>query len=227
MKKIQKLAFMVVVGVAALSGGCGDDGDSNGGAGGDAGSGGTAGAGGIGGTGGTGGIDPNDPCLGQPACIVCPQEALPPDVAPLLPEGLRVPVDFTATPEGEVVQGATVSIAIDAEIVVALPVPAEGTINEGSTSTYVATVGGDGAADVIIPEQELSGQDLVIDGGTGSGELTVDANATDLVVGLDSVLVDLSVTDPAELELVLDASPSGDCSIEGEGVIIPVTPADI
>lgn len=214
--RIIHLALVALVGGALVVVGCGGDGG-----GGAAGAGGTGATGGAGGTGGA----PDDPCVGQPACIVCTQAVLPPDIAPFLPDGLRAPVDFTATPDGDVVQGETVSIEIAAEVVVALPLPAEGDILEGSTSTYVATIGGDGTLDIVIPEQMLAGQNLVIDGGNGSAEINVDSDATELVIGLDSILVYLSVTKPAELELTLDASANGDCSIEGEGVIVPVDAA--
>lgn len=218
--KFKQLTFSLLIGLIAVSGGCG--GGDTGGTGGTLATGGTGGSGGSGGTGGT----DADPCLGKPACIVCPEESLPPDLVPFLPGGIRTPVDFMATPEGDVVQGGMVTINVEAEIVVALPLPAQGAIDQGSTSTYVAAAGGDGALDITIPEQSLSGQELVIDGGSASGEFTVDADTNELVIGLDSVLVNLSVTDPVELALVLDASATGGCRIEGEGVIIPVSPAE-
>lgn len=215
-------SLALVLGAALILVGCGDD-DSSGsaGTGGDAGSGGTAGTAGEGG----GGPAPQDPCADAPACIVCAQEALPPDIALFLPDGLRTPVTFTATPQGDVVQGATATIDVEAEVVVSLPLPAEGTINAGSTSSYAATAGGSGTIDVPVPEQDLAGQDLVIDGGSGSGEISVALDATELSIGLDSIVLDLSVTEPLMLDILLDASSTGLCSLEGEGVAIRVDPA--
>lgn len=213
--KIKQLALIALLGGALTAVGCGSDSSEAAG-----GSAGTAGTGGTGGLGGTGGSGSDDPCLNQPACIVCTQEALPPDIAPFLPDGLRTPVVFTATPDGAVVQGGTVSIEVAAEIVVTLPLMAEGAISEGSTSTYIATEGGDGTLDIVIPEQMLAGQALEIDAGSGSAEFTVGDTATELVIGLDSIVVNLSVTEPLEIDLTLDASSTGSCSIEGEGVTI-------
>jgi len=218
--KIEQIALLALLVGALTMVGCGSDSSSTG----TGGTGGSAGTAGMGG-GGTGGSGPVDPCMGIPACIVCGQDAIPPDLALFLPDGIRTPVAFTATPGGAVVQGGTVSIAVAAEIVVSLPIMAQGSINEGSTSTYVATAGGDGTLDIVIPEQMLAGQDLVIDGGSGSADFTVDNDATELVIGLDSIVVNLSVTSPAMLDLTLDASETGDCTVEGDGVTIPVEPA--
>ena len=206
--KIEQIALLALLVGALTMVGCGSDSSSTG-------------TGGTGGS-GIGGSGPVDPCMGIPACIVCGQDAIPPDLAPFLPDGIRTPVAFTATPGGAVVQGGTVSIEVAAEIVVTLPLMAEGAISAGSTSTYIATEGGDVTLDIVIPEQMLAGQALEIDAGSGSAEFTVGDTATELVIGLDSIVVNLSVTSPAMLDLTLDASSTGSCSIEGEGVTILV-----
>ena len=167
----------------------------------------------------------DDPCFGQTACIVCPKDALPPEVHPFSGAGLRVPVDFTATPDGAVVQGGTVSIEVAGRIVVSIPLSAEASVSLGSTSTYGAVAGGDGALDIVIPEQVVAGDELVIDAGSGSADFTVADDATELVIELGSIVLNLIITSPLEIDLPLDASQTGGCTIEGDGVAIPVEAA--
>lgn len=136
---------------------------------------------------------------------------------------VNVPVNFTAVPQGNVVQGGTVTIDIAATSEVnGLPVSVVATVEAGSTSSYGATSGGAGSLDIPIPEQTVMGTDLIIDAGTGSGDFDVDADATELVIQLTSAVIDLQVTMPASISLTLDASESGDCSVLGDGVTIPV-----
>ena len=210
------LALIALLGSALTAVGCGDDGSI-----GTAGTGGAGGAGGMGGA-GAGGSGSDDPCFGHTACIVCTNDALPPAIQPFSHDGLRTPVDFTATPDGAVVQGGTVSIEVAAEIVISLPLMAEAAVTQGSTSTYIATAGGDGTLDIVIPEQMVAGEELVIDGGSGGANFTVGNDATELVIGLNSILLNLAIASPLEIDLPLDASETGGCTIEGEGVTIPV-----
>ena len=127
-------------------------------------------------------------------------------------------------PQGDVVQGGTVTIDVAATTEVSgLPVSVTAMVGASSTSTYTATSGGAGSLEIPIPEQTLMGTDLMIDAGSGSGDFDVDTNATELVVQLTSALIDIQVTSPAMLSLTLDASESGDCSVLGDGVTIAVS----
>ena len=210
--KISKLALIALLGGALMAFGCGDS-SSTPGAGGSGG-----GAGGDGGGGGAPGVE--EPCEAT-ACIFCPADALGPSGA--LFGDVNVPVNFTAVPQGNVVQGGTVTIDIAATSEVnGLPVSVVATVEAGSTSSYGATSGGAGSLDIPIPEQTVMGTDLIIDAGTGSGDFDVDADATELVIQLTSAVIDLQVTMPASISLTLDASESGDCSVLGDGVTIPV-----
>jgi len=177
------------------------------------------------GGGGAGGAGSDDPCFGQTACIVCANDALPPALRAFSHDGLRTPVNFTVTADGAVVQGGTVSIEVAAEIVISLPLTAEAVVSQGSTSTYVATQGGDGTLDILIPEQTLAGDEFVIDAGRASADFTVGNDVTELVIGLDSILLKLTIASPLEIDLPLDATETGACTIEGEGVTIPVDAA--
>lgn len=197
-------AAMVVVG-------CGDEGDGTGG---------TSGTGGVGGTRGGG----DDPCADSSACVVCGADGLPQVITAFLPDGIRVPVNITATPEGDVVQGGTVSIAVAAEAVLAIP-PNESSIGEGSVASFAAISGGDGTLDVTVPEQNWEGENVVVDMGSGTGEFTVDADATALVIQLDTIQVSFTVMTPVQVDVSLDVSEEGLCTLEGEGVSIPVQPA--
>ncbi len=94
--KISKLALIALLGGALVAFGCSDDSGPTGG---------TAGGGGEGGMGG-GGV----PSCEATACLFCPQAALG-DFGALLGD-LNVPIDFTAVPEGAVVQGGAVMIDI-------------------------------------------------------------------------------------------------------------------
>jgi hypothetical protein len=76
-----------------------------------------------------------------------------------------------------------------------------------------------------IPEQTVAGQQFLIDAGSGSADFTVGNDATELVIGLDSIVLNLAITSPLEIDLFLDASETGACTIEGEGVTIPVDAA--
>jgi hypothetical protein len=176
----------------------------------------------AGGEGGGGGMVP--PTCESPACILCPAEALGPNGA--LFGDLNVPLEFTAEPQGPVVQGGTVTIDVAGRTQISdLPVPVSATVEAGSTTTYIATTGGDGTLDIPIPEQDVMGTDLDIDAGSGSGPFNVDADATELVIGLNSAVIIIEVTSPAPLSLTIDASDSGDCSVVGNGVSIPVSGA--
>ena len=217
--RLSYFLLFALLGGALATAGCGDGGST-----GTGGSGGELGTGGMGG-GGAGGSGSDDPCFGQTACIVCPKDALPPEVHPFSGAGLRVPVDFTATPDGAVVQGGTVSIEVAGQIVVSIPLSAEAFVSLGSTSTYSAVAGGDGALDIVIPEQMVAGDELVIDAGSGSADFTVADDATELVIGLGSIVLNLMITSPLEIDLPLDASQTGGCTIEGDGVAIPVEAA--
>ena len=211
--KISKLAFIALLGGALMAFGCSDDASSTGGAGGDGG-----GAGGMGGEGGMGG-DPM--ACDSTACIFCPGSALGP-LGGVIGD-LNVPIDFTAVAQGDVAQGATVTIDIVATSEIGpLAVPVQATVGATSTTTYEATTGGTGTLMIPIPPQDVSGTDLSLDGGSGSGDFMVEANATELVIRLTSALVDLQVTQPAPLTLNLDASATGGCTVLGEGVSIPV-----
>jgi len=207
--KISKLALFALLGGALMAFGC----DS------DSGTGGGGTGGGEGGTGG-GGL----PSCEATACIFCPAEALGPQGQ--LFGDINVPVDFTAVPQGDVVQGGTVTIDIAATTeVTGLPVPVTATVGTDSTTTYTATSGGTGSLDIPIPEQALMGTDLMIDAGMGSGDFDVASDANELVIQLTSALIDLEVTSPTTLSLTLDASEGGDCTVTGDGVSIPVSGA--
>ena len=190
----------------------------------DGGTGGTSGTSGTGGSGGTGGGGLDDPCAHSNACVVCGADALPQVVTAFLPEGIRVPVEITATPAGDVVQGGTVSIMVEAEATLAIP-PNESTIAEGSIATFAALSGGDGRIEVMVPEQNWDGEDVVVDMGSGSGEFTVDADATKLVIQLEMVQVNFMVVSPVQVDVSLDVSEEGRCTVEGAGVSIPVQAA--
>jgi len=99
------------------------------------------------------------------------------------------------------------------------------TVNEVSTTIYMATTGRSGTLDIPIPEQTLMGTDLIINAGSGSGPFVADADATELVIELNSAVIDISVTSPAPISLKLDASANGDCTVVGDGVTIPVSGA--
>ena len=206
--KIRKLALFALLGGALMAFGC--DSDSGAGAGGDGGAGG-AGGGGL-------------PSCEATACVFCPAEALGPQGS--LFGDINVPVDFTAVPQGDVVQGGTVTIDIAATTEVSgLPVTVTATVGPPSTTTYTATSGGTGSLDIPIPQQTLMGTDLMIDAGMGSGPFDVASDANELVIQLTSALIDLEVTSPAALSLTLDASEGGDCTVTGDGVSIPVSGA--
>jgi hypothetical protein len=120
-------------------------------------------AGGTGGTGGGGGGGGTvAPTCDSTACILCPEEALGPNG--FLFGDLNVPLDFTAVPQGPVVQGGTVTIEVAGRTQISdLPVPVVATVvggaggagGAGSTTTYIATTGGDGTLEIPIPEQTL------------------------------------------------------------------------
>ena len=137
---------------------------------------------------------------------------------------LTVPFEFTATPDGNIVQGETAMVAIEASGVVSgLPVDVTATIS--GTSTYDVTSGGTGTVDIEIPEQVVMGMDLTIDAGEGTLELAADAEATETVVQLTSAVFSIDVTSPVPLELNIDASETGDCDVIGDGVALPVEAA--
>jgi hypothetical protein len=203
---IRRLALLALLGGALTAFGCGDSSSTTG-----------PGAGGGGGEGGSG-----VPSCEATACIFCPADALGPQGS--LFGDINVPVDFTAMPQGDVVQGGTVTIDVAATTEVSgLPVSVTAMVGASSTSTYTATSGGAGSLEIPIPEQTLMGSDLMIDAGSGSGDFDVDTNATELVVQLTSALIDIQVTSPAMLSLTLDASEGGDCSVLGDGVTIAVS----
>lgn len=175
-----------------------------------------------GGSGGSGGTAP--PCNG-PACLFCPASALDPTVGALYPDGLNVPIPFGAFSNGPVIRGETTEIFLDASgAMVYFPVPVTATIAAGHTSTYQATSGGSGVATIPVPGQTVTGSDLFFDVGVGSGAFTPGSNATDMVVRLTSTVIDMTITEPLLLPVLLDASPSGPCEMTGVGVTIPVVP---
>lgn len=203
---IRKLALIALLGGALMAFGCTDD----------EGGGGEGGEGGEGGTGG-GGL----PSCETTACIFCPAEALGPQGS--LFGDINVPVDFTAAPQGDVVQGGTATIDIAATTEISgLPVPVMATVGASSSTTYTATSGGAGSLVIEIPQQDLMGRDLMINAGSGSGDFDVASDATELVIQLTSALIDIQVTSPTALSLSLDASEGGDCAVTGDGVSIPV-----
>ncbi|MGB5265201.1 MAG: hypothetical protein WBN30_01340 [Polyangiales bacterium] len=211
--KISRLALLALLGGALMAFGCSDDTSDTGG---------TAGTGGGGGEGGMGGG--GVPSCETTACLFCPEAALGGFGA--LIGDLNVPIDFTAVPDGAAVQGGTVMIDISATSTINdLPATITATVTDASTTTYEATTGGVGELVIPIPEQTVMGTDLNLDGGSGTAEFTVDADATALVIQLTSALIDLDVTVPVPLTLTLDASDTGDCAMLGDGVTIPVDPA--
>ena len=223
---ITKLALTVLLGSALFAFGCGDSGGGTGGNGtGGTGTGGT-GTGGTG-TGGTGG-GPVLPCQGSPfegeATLFCPPENLPPTLMAVLPDGISVPVTIGATPNGDVVGGETVSIDLCTVSVFDSPISVTAEIREGSEGTLEAVDGGEGSLTAEIPEATIMGMALVIDGGSGTSDFDVDEGAETLQINLTSMLVDLLITVPLELEVLLDASddPEAPCEVQGEGVFIPV-----
>jgi hypothetical protein len=203
---IRRLALLALLGGALTAFGCGDSSSTT-----------SPGAGGGGGEGGSG-----VPSCEATACIFCPADALGPNGA--LFGDINVPVNFTAVPQGNVVQGGTVTIDIAATSEVNdLPVPVVATVEAGSTSSYSATSGGAGSLDIPIPEQTVMGTDLMIDAGSRSGDFDVDADATELVIHVTSAVIDLQVTMPVALSLSIDAGEDGDCSVLGDGVTIAVS----
>ena len=207
-----RMSLGLLLAAAMVVAGCGSDG------------GGTSGTGGTSRTGGTGGGGVEDPCADSDACVVCGADGLPQVIAAFLPDGLRVPVDFTATPDGDVVQGGTVTITVEAEAVLAIP-PNESSIDGGSVASFAAISGGNGTIDVMVPEQSWEGENVVVDMGSGTGEFTVDADATALVIQLDTVQVNFMVMTPVRVDVSLDVSEEGLCTLGGEGVSIPVQAA--
>jgi hypothetical protein len=206
------MVIAVLAGTLGLVG-CGDDATN-----------GTAGAGGSAGSGGTAGGGGGVPTCESTACILCPEEALGPNG--FLFGDLNIPLVFTAVPQGPVVQGGTVTIDVAGRTQISdLPVPVSANVEAGSTTTYIATTGGDGTLDIPIPEQTLMGTDLDLDAGSGSGPFDVDADATELVIRLNSAVINIEVTSPLPLSLTIDASDSGGCSVVGNGVSIPVSGA--
>lgn len=204
------LGFVLAAAVAAI--GCDSDSDATGG---------TSGTGGASGGGGSG-VD--DPCVDSSACVICGADALPQVITAFLPDGIRVPVNITATPEDDVVQGGTVSIMIEAEAVLAIP-ENESSIDGGSVVSFAAVSGGDGTLEVMVPEQSWEGENVVVDMGSGTAEFTVDADASELVIQLDSIQVNFAVMTPVRVEVDLDVSEEGRCTLEGDGVTIPVQAA--
>ena len=47
-----------------------------------------------------------------------------------------------------------------------------------------------------IPEQTVAGEQFVIDAGSGSADFTVGNDATELVIGIDSIVLNLAITSP-------------------------------
>lgn len=211
----KRLTLGLLLAAAMVVAGCSSD---------DGGTGGTSGAGGTGGSSGAGGTRMDDPCANSSACVICGADALPQVITAFLPDGIRVPVNITATPEDDVVQGATVSIAIAAEAVLAIP-PNESSIGGGSITSFAAVSGGEGTLDLMVPEQSWEGENVVVDMGSGTGEFTVDADASELVIQLDSIQVNFMVMTPVEVEVSLDVSDDGLCTLDGDGVSIPVQAA--
>jgi hypothetical protein len=211
---LTRLTLGILLAAAMVVAGCGSD---------DGGTGGTSGTGGTAGSGGGTRVD--DPCAGSAACVVCGADALPQVITAFLPDGIRVPVNITATPEGDVVQGGTASIAVAAEAVLAIP-PNESSIGGGSVTSFAAISGGEGTLDLMVPEQSWEGENVVVDMGSGTGEFTVDADATELVIQLDTIQVNFMVMTPVEVEVSLDVSDDGLCTLEGDGVSIPVQAAE-
>jgi hypothetical protein len=210
--KISKLALIALLGGALMAFGCSDDSSS------------TSGPGGAGGAGGEGGMGGAVVTCASTACVLCPEEAL--GTAGSVIGDLLVPLDFTAVAQGAVVQGTTVTVDLAATSAVNdLPIEVGAEIIAGSNIVYAATAGGTGETEIPIPAQMLSGFDLAIDGGSGTGDFDVDADATDLVIQVNSALIDLQVTAPLALSLTLDASEGGDCVLLGDGVTIAVDPA--
>jgi hypothetical protein len=136
-----------------------------------------------------------------------------------------VPIAFTAIPDQPLVQGVTESIEVSAVSMLGpLPVSVEVTVSAASTTTYDATTGGSGTVDIPVPAQTVMGTTLIIDSGSGAGDFTPASNGTAMVVRLTSAVLDMTVTSPIQLPLVLDASPTGDCVMLGDGVALPVAP---
>lgn len=210
-----RLTLGLLLAAAMVVGGCSSD---------DGATGGTGGSAGTGGNGGAGGAGVDDPCADSAACVICGADALPQVITAFLPDGIRVPVDFTATPQGDVVQGGTVSIDIDAEALLAIP-PNESSIGPGSVTNFAAVGGGEGTLSTMVPEQSWEGENVVVDMGSGMGEFTVNTDATELVIQLDSIQVNFMVMSPVEVEVSLDVSDDGLCTLEGDGVAIPVQAA--
>jgi len=205
--KISKLALIALLGGALMAFGCSDD----------------PAPAGMGGSGGSGGVAP--PTCDVEACLFCSADSLGPNGEVI--GDLLVPVEFTAIPQGAVVQGTTVTVDFAASTEVNdLPLEVEAMILLGSNIVYTATAGGTGETKIDIPVQTLMGRDLMIDGGSGMGDVDVDAEATNLVIQVTSARIDLLATvGTLELPLNLDASEGGDCSLLGDGVTIPVTGA--
>ena len=103
--------------------------------------------------------------------------------------------------------------------------PNESSIDGGSVASFAAISGGNGTIDVMVPEQSWEGENVVVDMGSGTGEFTVDADATALVIQLDTVQVNFMVITPVRVDVSLDVSEEGLCTLEGEGVSIPVQAA--
>jgi hypothetical protein len=196
---IRKLALIALLGGALMAFGCSEDDEGGGGSG---------------------------PTCEVEACLFCPLSALG-GLAAASGEDINAPIEFTAVPQGDVVAGGTVTIDIAATSTISdLPVSVTAVVKApDSTTTYNATSGGTGTLEIDIPEQEVTGTTLNLNGGSGSGDFMVDANATELVIQLTAALIDLQVTEPIPGALTLDASATGECEMLGDGVTIPVTGA--
>lgn len=226
---ISKLALIALLGSALMAFGCDSDSSSPGGSGGDAGAGGDGGSGGgdggsggdagAGGDGGTGGTPA--PTCEDTACLFCPVDTLDPTVGALFPDGLLVPITFTAVGSQLVDTTLTVDVAATSEVS-GLPVSVTATVSDESGTVYSATAGGTGSFPIAVPMQTLMGTTLEINAGAGDGTVEVEGGATEVTVQMTEAVFDIAVTEPISLPLRLDAGLDGDCEMLGDGVVVPL-----
>jgi hypothetical protein len=169
------------------------------------------------------GDPPPPPTCGDAACLFCPVEALDPTVGALFPDGLIVPIPFTAVASGRA--GTTLTVDVSATSMVGpLPINVTATVSDESGTIYSATTGAAGAFPIAVPAQEVSGTTLSFDAGEGSGTVEVEDGATEVTIKMSAAVFDLLITDPIELPMRLDAGLDGPCQMLGDGVRISAVP---
>ena len=243
--KITNLALVGLVGTLLLLG-CGDDGDSSDGASGGTG-GGTAGTGGSGGssnggsagdagdagqgsagsggTAGGGGTAGSAGAAGGAAAglIFCPKGSLDNIALDLaFPDGIKIPLEAIVTPEGTVSAGSSVDVELSETSPIELTQTLKGSVRDGSFANWEVVSGGTGTIDLTIPVQDFEGEVFAIDGGTGTGTISVDAGATEVALEPQEMALKLDISTLAVGELDVMVGENGNCEFQDMRISVPV-----